>query len=377
MMDSKQTPQQRIEQDGKVYEWTGERRLPKRGEYFLGERLFKGRVTRAGHDFTDEVRYIYRALAQASEEARPTAEQVVNGEEVVKTSDSRKLAEDKPTPDELLERYKHRIEIINALEDPICTLLASRDEELRRLREELQTQRAMTDSFCKRATELASEKANVLCDAQRLIDWINSGAKSASTAFTEGPDRNVAYAIESQLAAANEQVEKLKGELNTFAGHHAVQDILIDEWKSKARSHQATLNARVQECHKLEAEVANLHSQLATLERHYSEARGLVNFSVLPEPGRIMMEPLVCYLDRLAQFDSNKTARDYASVIRTTLTRHDQERAACKPCGEPLTLTEAEKICAGEPVRQPELEPGLVLPQVPSYLKLKWDEVKQ
>lgn len=48
-------------------------------------------------------------------------------------------------------------------------------------------------------TALRAEMANNRADAGRLIDWIKAGCKNANTAFTEGPERQVAYAIEDAL----------------------------------------------------------------------------------------------------------------------------------------------------------------------------------
>ena len=59
---------------------------------------------------------------------------------------------------------------------------------------------------------------NAHADAGRLIAWIQSSdRKPANTAFTEGPDRQVAYAVEwifTQLHDAREEIRRFKnGEL--------------------------------------------------------------------------------------------------------------------------------------------------------------------
>lgn len=60
--------------------------------------------------------------------------------------------------------------------------------------------------------------ANEHASAPRLLAWIRDAARSpANTAFTEGPDRQVAYAVEwvfTQLNDARDEIRRLKnGEL--------------------------------------------------------------------------------------------------------------------------------------------------------------------
>lgn len=67
----------------------------------------------------------------------------------------------------------------------------------------------LLDNFAaSRVAELRKECVNTHASADRLIAWIKSNPrKPANLAFTEGPDRQVAYAIEMELDYLKSRVE--------------------------------------------------------------------------------------------------------------------------------------------------------------------------
>lgn len=62
---------------------------------------------------------------------------------------------------------------------------------------------------------LRIERATRLADSERVIDWIRNGTKPAVTSFTEGAERQIAYAVEDDRlrpSRANQQTAKGKTE---------------------------------------------------------------------------------------------------------------------------------------------------------------------
>lgn len=50
---------------------------------------------------------------------------------------------------------------------------------------------------------LRTERATRLADSERVIDWIRNGTKPAVTSFTEGAERQIAYAVEDDRLRRN------------------------------------------------------------------------------------------------------------------------------------------------------------------------------
>lgn len=128
-----------------------------------------------------------------------------------------------------------------------------------------------------REAKLRTDCVNRHADAERLVEWVNDpNRKPAITAFTEGPDRQVAYAVDERLEADNaklrEEIERSWKEAGLY--EKAMLDEKADNARLRAESEKLFDDAKLIAARFVAEEIQNQNLR-AVVERLQSFARHL------------------------------------------------------------------------------------------------------